>query len=182
MLEIARDALDVIRKHAEEGYPLEICGFLVGSAEGGERRAQEAWPVRNAWEDDPAQRAVMLAAMEEAGASASAERWGEFSEERRFLISPQDFLTSDRRARQAGLELIGVYHTHPNHPAVPSDFDRDAAWPDWSYVILSVRDGKVAETRSWVLDEGGRAFKEEEVRTAVGDGDGEMRKREDAGP
>lgn len=173
MLEITRGALDVIRNHAEEGYPLEICGFLVGSAEGAARTAREAWPVRNAWEDDPAQRAVMLAAMEEAGASASAERWGEFSEERRFLISPQDFLASDRRARQAGLELIGVYHTHPNHPAVPSDFDRDAAWPDWSYVILSVREGQVAETRSWVLDESGRAFREEEIRITAGSGETE---------
>ena len=59
------------------------------------------------------------------------------------------------------MDLVGVYHTHPNHPAVPSDFDRAAAWPEWSYIIVSVREGEVAEFRSWTLVE--EAFEEEMV-------------------
>jgi proteasome lid subunit RPN8/RPN11 len=164
MLQIQQAAMEAVRRHAEEGYPLEICGFLVGAAEGEGRRVREAWPVRNAWEDDPEQRAGMLAAMEKGGGSAGAERWEQFSAERRFLVSPRDILASMKRAREAGLDLVGLYHTHPEHPAVPSDFDRDAAWPDWSYLILSVREGRVAEERSWVLAEEERRFMEEEVR------------------
>src|SRR5438067_11602724 len=122
MLYIQQAAMEVIRKHAEEGYPLEICGFLAGRAEGDVRWAREAWPVRNAWEDDPEQRAAMLEAMERGGGTAGAERWEEHSAERRFLVSPRDILASMKRAREAGLDLVGFYHTHPEHPAVPCDF------------------------------------------------------------
>jgi proteasome lid subunit RPN8/RPN11 len=163
MLRIASTAVDVIRKHAEEGYPLEICGFLVGTMEGDVRTVREAWPVRNAWEDDPELRAKLFAAREAAGADVNADRWEDASEERRYLVSPQDILVSMKRSREAGMDLVGVYHTHPNHPAVPSDFDRDAAWPDWSYVIVSVRSGEVAEFRSWALLDDGSRFDEEQI-------------------
>src|SRR2546430_15555281 len=99
MLYIQQAAMEVIRKHAEEGYPLEVCGFLAGRAEGDVRWAREAWPVRNAWEDDPEQRAGMLEAMEKAGGGAGAEQWEEFSTERRFLVSPQDTASCMKRAR-----------------------------------------------------------------------------------
>jgi proteasome lid subunit RPN8/RPN11 len=162
MLNISAAAAADIRTHAEEGYPFEICGFLVGRVEGDTRSAAEAWRVSNAWEQDPEQRAAMFASMEAAGGGASAERWLEADAGRRFLVSPRDILDSMKRARAAGMDLIGVYHTHPNHPAVPSDFDRSAAWPEWSYVILAVREGQVAEFRSWVvLDDG--PFTEESV-------------------
>ncbi len=163
MLRINHSALEVIRSHGESGYPLEICGFLVGYAEEGVRTIREAWPVRNAWEDDPALRATFVATLEQAPQSASAESWDAHGGERRFLVSPQDILTSMKRAREVGMDLVGVYHTHPNHPAVPSDFDRDAAWPDWSYLILSVRDGTADDCRSWVLDGSGIHFLEEEI-------------------
>lgn len=159
MLKISTTAIQAIRTHGEEGYPLEICGFLVGHAVEGARTVFEAWPVRNAWEDDPGLRSRMFAARE--GAAASAERWEGATTERRYLVSPQDLLAAMKRARAAGMDLVGVYHTHPEHPAVPSDFDRDAAWPDWSYIILSVREGKGAELRSWVLEEDGTGFAEE---------------------
>ena len=68
-----------------------------------------------------------------------------------------------KRARAEGLDLVGVYHTHPNHPAVPSEYDRSVAQPEWSYVILSVRPGEVAEVRSWVLSEDGTRFEAEEI-------------------
>ncbi|HTE18152.1 MAG TPA: M67 family metallopeptidase [Armatimonadota bacterium] len=158
MLKLSAAAAAAMRAHAEEGYPLEICGFLVGEAAGDTCVAREAWPVRNTWEEDPEQRAAMAAALEAAGGAATAEGWESASSERRFLVSPQDFLKSEKRARAAGMSVVGLYHTHPEHPAVPSDFDRDAAWPEWSYVILSVRGGAVAELRSAVLDEAERRF------------------------
>ena len=165
MLKITTEAAEAIRRHAAEGYPLEICGFLVGTAEGETRDVREAWPVRNAWEEDPEARARMFAAREEAGASVGADRWEAADAERRYLVSPRDTVQSMKRARQAGMDLVGIYHTHPEHPAVPSDFDRDAAWPDWSYLILSVRGGEVAEFRSWVLLEEDGQFHEETVET-----------------
>lgn len=156
-----------MREHAEAGYPFEICGFLVGTVENGARVAREAWPVRNAWEDDPEQRARMLRAMEEAG-GASADRWEAASEERRFLISPADTVAAMKRARKAKLDLVGVYHSHPEHPAVPSDFDRSAAWPEWSYAILSVRGERVVELRSWEVLDLDAPFTEEPVEGLAG--------------
>ena len=164
MLRLSPSATESMHRHAEAGYPLEICGFLVGCVEEGARVVRDAWPVRNAWEDDPDLRARMLNAMEQAG-GASAERWEAASEERRFLISPEDTLAAMKRARQEKVDLIGVYHTHPNHPAIPSDFDRSAAWPEWSYVILSVREGRVAELRSWEVLDMDAPFTEEAVQS-----------------
>lgn len=162
MLNISVAAASEIRSHAEEGFPFEICGFLVGKADGDVRTAAEAWRVANAWEQDPEQRAAMFASLEAAAGGASADRWLSEDAGRRFLVSPRDIHAAMKRARAVGMDLIGVYHTHPSHPAVPSDFDRSAAWPEWSYVILSVREGRVAEFRSWVvLDDG--PFTEEPV-------------------
>lgn len=163
-MRITPAALDTIRAHAEEGYPLEICGFLVGRLVDDERCVLEAWPVRNAWEDDPEARGAMLAGLESGSGEKSASEWESFSTQRRFFISGRDTVDGMKRARKAGMDLLGVYHTHPNHPAVPSGFDRDAAMPGWSYIIASVRDGKVTECRSWEKDEESGEFGEEEVR------------------
>ncbi len=162
-MKITQAALDTIRAHAEEGYPLEICGFLVGRLVNDERCVHEAWPVRNAWEDDPEARAAMLGGIESASGEKSAEEWEAFSAERRFFVSGEDTRDGMKRARAAGMDLLGVYHTHPNHPAVPSGFDRDAAMPGWSYIIASVRDAEVVECRSWEKDEETGEFLEEEV-------------------
>jgi proteasome lid subunit RPN8/RPN11 len=162
-LKVSSAADASMRAHGEEGYPLEICGFLVGETQAEGRVVHAAWPVRNTWESDPDLRARMLAAMEATGGIAGIERWEQASEERRFMISPLDTLQSMKRARAEGWDLVGVYHTHPNHPAIPSDFDRDAAQPEWSYIILSVRDGSVAELRSWTLNGDTGPFVEEEV-------------------
>jgi len=162
MLQIAAAAAADIRAHAQEGYPFEICGFLVGKAAGDVRTAAHAWRVSNTWEQNPEERDAMFQEMANANAGASAERWLDADAGRRFLVSPRDILDSMKRARSLGMDLIGVYHTHPNHPAVPSDFDRSAAWPEWSYVIVSVREGQVAEFRSWVVQDEG-PFTEEAV-------------------
>ncbi len=162
LMHLAAAADTAMRAHGTAGFPLEVCGFLVGRDTPAGRDVRDAWPVRNAWEDDPELRQRLFASLEAAGAEKSAGDWESAQEERRFLVSPQDQLHAMRRARQAGMDLVGVYHTHPNHPAVPSGYDRDLAWPGWSYVILSVRDGIAEELRSWTLDEAGQ-FAEEPI-------------------
>lgn len=161
---ITREALETIRAHAERGYPFEICGLLVGKLVEDERRIHEAWPIENAWEADPEERARLLASLGKGPDSKSAEEWDAYGEGRRFLVSPRDVMLAMKRARSLQMDLLGVYHTHPNHPAIPSGFDRDAASPGWSYIIASVIDGKVAACRSWELEETGKQFLEEEVR------------------
>ena len=76
----------------------------------------------------------------------------------RYELDPRDQLAAERAARDSGREVIGVWHTHPDHPATPSETDRAAAWSGWSYLILSVVRGELAELRSWRLDEATRRF------------------------
>jgi proteasome lid subunit RPN8/RPN11 len=80
---------------------------------------------------------------------------------RRFLIRPEDYRLAEAEALAAGLELVGFYHSHPDHPARPSDFDLEHAWPSLSYVIVSVCDGRTREVTSWRLREDRSAFDEE---------------------
>ena len=162
MLSLTASARQAMNAHAVEGYPLEICGLLVGTADGDHRSALEAWPVRNGWEDDPELRKQFLAGLQGVQSSATTEDWDAHDTSRRFVISPRDVMLAMKRARSLGWDIIGVYHTHPNHPAIPSEYDRSVAQPDWSYVILSVRDAAVAELRSWALNES-EQFDEETV-------------------
>jgi proteasome lid subunit RPN8/RPN11 len=83
---------------------------------------------------------------------------------RRFLIGPDDYRQAEARADATGRTLLGFYHSHPNHPAIPSAFDLDHAWPNLSYVIVSIRDGLADELRSWRLRADRAAFREELVR------------------
>jgi proteasome lid subunit RPN8/RPN11 len=87
---------------------------------------------------------------------------------RRFLIGPEDYRIAEARAREVGGTLIGFYHSHPNHPAVPSAFDLDHAWPNMHYVIVSVQAGRPDATRSWRLRDDRSAFDEEPLVTTVG--------------
>ena len=86
---------------------------------------------------------------------------------RRFLVRPDDYRVAEKRARERGLDLIGFYHSHPDHPAVPSQYDLDHAWPSFSYVIVSVMAGQPGDLRSWRLSDDRSKFDEESVlRTA----------------
>src|SRR5262249_24429141 len=87
----------------------------------------------------------------------------EESRHNRYLIAPEQFLTADRAARGAGLEVIGFFHSHPDHPPRPSAFDLEHAWPYYSYLIVSVRRGEAGEARSWRLAEDRSRFEEEKV-------------------
>jgi proteasome lid subunit RPN8/RPN11 len=87
---------------------------------------------------------------------------------RRFLVRPEDYRAAERQASARGLDLVGFYHSHPDHPARPSQYDLDHAWPVFSYVIVSVMAGSPAAMTSWQLRDDRAAFDEEPlVRTPV---------------
>ena len=85
---------------------------------------------------------------------------------RRFLVRPSDYREAERRATELGAELLGFYHSHPDHPARPSQYDLDHAWPFFSYVIVSVREGVSGDMTSWRLREDRSAFDEEQLTYA----------------
>lgn len=85
---------------------------------------------------------------------------------RRFLVRPDDYRAAEKRARDTGLELLGFYHSHPDHPARPSQYDLDHAWPSFSYVIVSVMSGDDQALTSWQLTADRSAFDEEQVTYA----------------
>jgi proteasome lid subunit RPN8/RPN11 len=85
---------------------------------------------------------------------------------RRFLVRPDDYRAAERRARETGLELLGFYHSHPDHPARPSQYDLDHAWPSFSYVIVSVMAGEDKVMTSWRLKDDRSEFAEENVTYA----------------
>ena len=87
---------------------------------------------------------------------------------RRFLVRPGDYRLAEKEARARSLDLLGFYHSHPDHPAVPSQYDLDHAWPSFSYVIVSVMAGVAADLRSWRLRDDRSAFDEEAVVTSRG--------------
>ena len=117
-----------------KGYPEETCGLLVGSAVDGERRVERVVQARNLNRARPRDR---------------------------YELDPLDHLQADEAARRDGLEVVGVWHSHPDHPARPSETDRGAAWPGWSYVIAAVGASGLGELRSWRLEEA--KFEEEEI-------------------
>ena len=82
---------------------------------------------------------------------------------RRFMVRPQDYREAERRAGELGGELLGFYHSHPDHPARPSQYDLDHAWPFFSYVIVSVREGVSGDMTSWRLREDRSAFDQEDL-------------------
>ena len=84
----------------------------------------------------------------------------------RFRVTPNDYREAERRATEAGGELLGFYHSHPDHPARPSQYDLDHAWPFFSYVIVSVREGVSGDMTSWRLREDRSAFDQEDLNNA----------------
>lgn len=134
---IPPDVLAEIREHGAESYPDECCGVLIGDESG---KVLEAFPLSN---------------------TTSLER------RRRFLIGPEDYRVAEARASEVGSTLIGFYHSHPNHPAIPSAFDLEHAWPNMHYVIVSVQNGLPETSRSWRLRDDRAAFDEEPIAIAA---------------
>jgi proteasome lid subunit RPN8/RPN11 len=134
-LKIGDEAIAVINQHGIEAFPNECCGFLYGHESDG-RQISLAVPVTNSKEGD---------------------------QRRRFEISPLDYLRAEQFALQNDTQLLGVYHSHPNHPAIASEHDLAVALPYFSYVIVSVMQGDVADLKSWRLKDEVQEFQEEEV-------------------
>jgi len=142
-----------IHSHGAREYPNECCGVLLGRADGDTKKVTEVVPLRNL-RHDPA-RAQELLPLEDPGRE---------SEKNRFLIDPQEQVRVEKEARERGLEVLGYYHSHPDHPARPSNYDREHAWPWYSYIILSVERGEAAEMTSWVLSEDRARFDPEPLK------------------
>jgi proteasome lid subunit RPN8/RPN11 len=144
--------LDEIRRHGARDYPNECCGILLGKAEDNAKQVLEVVPLANLRHDP--KRAQELLPLEEPGRE---------SERNRFLIDPLEQLRVEKDARARGLDVVGYYHSHPDHPARPSAYDRDHAWPWYSYVIVSVERGEAKLLTSWVLAEDRSRFDPEEI-------------------
>lgn len=142
MIKMEARLLEEIKRHAERDYPHECCGLLIGRIEddGRTRVVNGTYPVANSWE-----------------ASETLHR--------RMLITPQDYMRAERRFAKEGLGVVGNYHSHPEHEAVPSEFDLQhlAPWTTMSYMVVSVIKGRAVEVRSWELEADRSRFNEEEI-------------------
>ena len=125
---------DEIRRHGEAAYPAECCGALIGRALGEQdqgvtmgatKEVLRLWPAVNRRTDDL----------------------------HRYLIAPDDLRRLEHEVREGGEEIVGYYHSHPDHPARPSAFDTEHAWPWYSYLIVRIDHGQGADLASWVLDD-----------------------------
>jgi proteasome lid subunit RPN8/RPN11 len=138
-----------IMAEGEKAHPGECCGFLLGKAEESGHFVEDIIPIENAREEE--------------------ERY------HRFVIEPEDFMRAEKEAARQKMELLGFYHSHPDHPAIPSGYDREHALPFYSYIIVAVNGGtrqapedtsakpKAGVISSWRLAEDRSIFNEEEI-------------------
>ena len=136
MLEISNEVLAQIYAHGEAAFPDEGAGFLLGTDN--PRRITAILGLPNAREDE--------------------------ARHNRFLITPKDYLNGELEAERLGLDVLGIFHSHPDSPNNPSTYDRDWAQPFFSYIITSVYAAKAVQSRSWVLSENRAHFDEEEIK------------------
>lgn len=137
VLRLSDEQRQQIAAWAASAYPHEGCGLLLGRRAGAETRVVEVRAARN----------------------IRTERARD-----RYEIDPADYLAAETAASAAGIEVVGIWHSHPDHPARPSPTDREYAWAGWSYLIAAVMAGGVTELRAWRLN-GGGCFEEEEIRS-----------------
>ncbi len=142
MLYVTPEQLAAIRAQAARDYPRECCGLLLGRATAEGAVVSELWPTVNVW-DATAAAEFAAAIGGEARAASPASN---------FSIAPAELFRAQKAARDRQLAIVGVYHSHPDQPAQPSEFDRAIAWPDYSYIIVAVPQGQPGELRSWRLD------------------------------
>lgn len=133
-LRLGASLVEEIRRSGERAYPAECCGVLAGHA-GGVKQVLKLVAVTNRRTDDP----------------------------HRYLISPDDLWRIEAEVRLLGLEVLGCYHSHPDHPAEPSAFDTEQAWPWYSYIIVRVDRGGATDLTSWVLNDDRSAMSPESV-------------------
>jgi proteasome lid subunit RPN8/RPN11 len=136
--------VNAIRRHGEADYPAEACGLIGGTVDGDRKVAVQLVPLVNQRTD---------------------------AARRRYEIDPESFRRAQQKLDRDGLDVIGVYHSHPDHPPTPSAYDREHAWPWLSYVIVGVNSGRADQLKSWTLSDDRTVFDEEsltiEERNAV---------------
>lgn len=137
-LKLSSELLQRIRRHGEAAYPEEGAGFLLGKV------------------GDPP---VVLEIIARKNTGVLGARHN------RYLITPEDYMRAETEADAIQMDVIGVFHSHPDHPDEPSDFDREWAQPHFSYVITSIRGGQAEGSRSWILAEDRSHFTEELLDT-----------------
>jgi proteasome lid subunit RPN8/RPN11 len=135
-LKIGTGDVGHVHEHARETYPEECSGVMVGINSGGMKVVVDVWRAENTHEEERS---------------------------RRFLIDPLVYMKFEEQADERDLEILGVYHSHPDHPAEPSEYDRNHAWPGWSYVIASVSKDNVEDMRSWLLKDDRSGYEEEPI-------------------
>lgn len=151
VLELSPAHLEAIATHAAQTYPEECCGLLLGQIHRDRpdvKTLVEVWATENVWNAEIA-------------ASLDASLTQASTKETYYWIDPKEMLAAQKYGRSLksstsdgrGLDIIGIYHSHPDHPAIPSQFDRTYAWSQYSYIIVSVQQGKAVDIRSWSLDE-----------------------------
>jgi len=138
VIHVRNDFIESIRSYAERDYPHECCGLLIGRfARDLAKIVTEVYPISNASEPEARQN--------------------------RFLITADELMVGDRYARGHGLDVVGFYHSHPDHPAVPSAYDLEHAWPVYSYVIVPVHSGIAADPLSWIMESDRSRFASEAI-------------------
>ncbi|ABB56191.1 Mov34/MPN/PAD-1 family protein [Synechococcus elongatus] len=118
-----------IAVHLQQCYPQEGCGLLLGV----DRRVEQVWPATNVWQPEDT--------------DEDHDRCD------RYQVDPQALLQAQRYCRDRQWQILGIYHSHPDHPAVPSECDRQQAWPEYVYLIASVTQGKIEDCRCWHLND-----------------------------
>lgn len=143
MININTLHIDEIKKYGQEEYPYECCGILLGKfGVDKSKTVEELLPISNARDEK--------------------------NRHNRFLITPEEMMRSEFYARKNKMDIIGFYHSHPDHPAVPSDYDLQHAWPLYSYIIVSVKNGLAENFTSWELKEDRSKFNEETIEKIGG--------------
>jgi len=142
MINISEQLLKNIREHGVRDYPYECCGLLLGRFEADTKLVNETYPISNAREE-------------------SAKR-------NRFLIEPAELMRGEKYARSKELEVVGFYHSHPDSPARPSQYDLEHAWPTYSYIIVSTSEGQSGDLFSWEQEPDRSKFNPEEIRVIRG--------------
>ena len=137
MIKVPKQQLDEIREHGVRDYPYECCGLLLGRFGEDGKTVKETLPISNAREE-------------------SAKR-------NRFLITPEELMRGERYARSKDLEVVGFYHSHPDSPAVPSQYDLEHAWPTYSYIIVSTTADQAGDLFSWEQELDRSRFNQEEL-------------------
>jgi len=138
MLQLFAELKNNIRTAGEATYPNECCGILLGEiSDDGKKIAKRTVDIINSSENN--------------------------EQYHRFLITPEDMFKAEKIAREAKLEIVGFYHSHPDHPSMPSGYDKDHALPFYSYIIVSVDNGKAQVLTSWELTDNRMDFVQEEI-------------------